>query len=239
MSDQQGTHDPLEDERLAFEYTSGILRGEERSEFERRLALQPALQKLVQFWEEQLMHLQDPAPLAPKPDTWSAIETRVNPAERHDDPPIKWVWALFGAMAAVFVLLVFPTPNQVRPTPPVVDYVAVMTDSNQRPGVTIFGAELDKQLSLHWQLESLGSQTKDYQLWVVSKRDGQTRSIAVLENDTILELQLSDASWRLITDAGSLILSLEDAGGSATDEPSADIIAVGVWIRIRPQSLPG
>lgn len=239
MSDKQGAHDPLDDERLAFEYTSGLLRGEERSEFERQLAAQPALQKLVQFWEEQLMHMQDSAPLAPKTDTWSVIETRVNPTERRDEPPLKWVWALFGAMAAVFVLLVFPMPNQVNPAAAGVDYVAVMTDSNEQPGLTTFGAELDKKLSLHWQLESLGDESKDYQLWAVSKRDGQTRSIAILENNTILELQLSDANWRLITDAESLILTLEDAGGSAIDEPSDVIIAAGVCVRIRPQSLPG
>lgn len=249
MSDQQGTHDPIDDERLAFEYTSGLLRGEERSEFERRLAAQPALQKLVLFWEEQLMRLQDSAPLAPKPDTRSAIEARVNPPERNDDPPLKWVWALFGAMAAVFVLLVFPMPNQsqrsleapaqVRATTPNVDYATVMTDENQRPSLTTLGAELDKKLSLHWQLKPLGDETKDYQLWAVSKRDGQTRSIAILANNTIQELLLSDANWRLITDAQSLILTLEDAGGSAIDEPSEDIIASGVCVRISPQSLPG
>ncbi|MFT7245538.1 MAG: anti-sigma-K factor RskA [Candidatus Azotimanducaceae bacterium] len=239
MSDKQGTNDPLDDERLAFEYTSGLLRGEERSEFERQLAAQPALQKLVQFWEEQLMHMQDSAPLEPKPSTWSAIDARVNPAVSSNDPPLKWVWALFGAMVAVFVLLVFPMPNQVNPAAPSVDYVAVMTDNNQQPGLTTFGAERDKKLSLHWQLASLADETKAYQLWAVSKRDGQTRSIAILENNTIQELQLSDANWRLITDAESLILTLEDAGGSTIGEPSEYIVASGVCVRIRPQRLPG
>ncbi|MFT5013804.1 MAG: anti-sigma-K factor RskA [Patiriisocius sp.] len=252
-TDKQGTHNPLDDESLAFEYASGLIRGQERLAFELRLAEEPLLQELLHVWEEQLMHLQDSAPLAPKPDTRAAIEARVSPSQSRNDPPMRWVWALFGAMAAVFVLLVFPVqnPNQnpidntsrntteaeLRPSQ--IDYVAVMIDENQQAGLTTFGAASDKKLSLHWQLETTKNETKDYQLWAVSKRDGQTRSIAILENGNIQQLQLNDANWRLITDAARLVLTLEEAGGSGIDEPSEDIVASGVCVRIQPQSLPG
>jgi len=222
MSDKQGTNDALDDE------------------------------KLVHVCEEQLIHLQDSAPLASKPDTSAAIEARVSPSQSRNDPPIRWVWALFGAMAAIFVLLVFPVQNlnqshtnntaqnttepAVRPSQ--IDYVAVMTDQNQLAGLTTFGATSDRKLRLHWQLETTKNETKDYQLWAVSKSDGQTRSIAILENSNIQELQLSDANWRLITDAARLVLTLEETGGSVIDKPSEDVVASGVCVHIQPQSLP-
>lgn len=257
MPEKQGTNETLDDERLAFEYASGRLRGQERSAFESRLAQEPQLQKILHVLEEQLAHSKDTAPLASKPDRTAAVEARINPSQSQNDPPTRWVWALFGAMASVFVLLVFPvqnpnktlTDNRAQNTAqytvphvvvaPHIDYVAVLTDQNQQPDLTIFGSANDQKLSLHWQLPTTNNDTKDYQLWAVSKRDGRTRPIAILERSTIRELQLNDANWRLITDAARLLLTFEEAGGSEIDEPSEDIVASGVWVRIEPQVLPG
>lgn len=257
MSDQQGVSNPIEDETLAFEYTSGLLRGEERTKFEARLAEDSSLQALVREWDEDLMPLAEVEPmLVPQNDTWSKIDQRLNPKDVTNDPPLRWVWAMFGAMTAVFVLLVFPVapPLQTNSTPTIgdssqsnptvetsaqhVDYVAVMTNDANQPSLTTFGNADSQKLTLHWQIDSTqqAAEEDDFQLWAVSKRDGQVRSIGILEDQNTTALELSNATWRLITDAETLILTREEAGGSAIDEPSDSIIASGVCVRLQRAS---
>lgn len=244
MSDQQGNRDSLVDDEAAFEFVSGLMRDEARRAFEQRLQVEPALRQQVELWEEQLSNLTDQRPLEARASTWTAIEKRVN-AGATDKPttnewslnPASWLMGLMGAALALAV--VYLLPLQVPTSATTVDYVAVMTTPGQQPGLTTFGEAGTKQLTLHWQaLEEL-AEDEDYQLWAVSKRDGQTRSIAILDNQSSTQLDLSDANWRLITDAHSLILTREEAGGSAIDEPSDLIVASGVCVRIPSKTEAG
>jgi anti-sigma-K factor RskA len=63
---------------LAGEYVLGTLRGDARSEFERRLAGDPALSARVAAWEERLAPAAEALPAAPlPPGLWARIEQAV------------------------------------------------------------------------------------------------------------------------------------------------------------------
>ena len=195
--------------------------------------------------EERLMQLNQPSQsLPPKPATWEAIEEAIAPqtAPKEGRPAwlLSWGWAFGGALATLLVMALWPSlQTDVEPGPSTdvvttnaaVDYVAVLVSDDGQPALTALGEAQTQTLSLHWEAESPAPDTS-YQIWAVSKRDGERRSIAVL-TDTTPQLVLGDAHWRLVTDAHSLLMTLEESGGSAIDEPSDNLLASGLCVRIQ------
>ena len=67
----------------------------------------------------------------------------------------------------------------------------------------------------------------------MSKSDKIVRSLGVITASVGSETRrLSEAEWRLIRDSDSLILTLEEKGGSPFGEPSTEIISQGLCIRL-------
>ena len=72
------------------------------------------------------------------------------------------------------------------------------------------------------------------ELWVVSKTDAQARSLGVIpQGQSLIEQQLTQAQWRLIKDSESLIVTMEEAGGSPIGEPSEMIVSRGLCVRLQ------
>lgn len=245
MSNAEGPGDELSDDTLAFEYVSGTLRGAERTAFIERLAHDRALESLVQVWEEQLMQLQtEIEPIAPRGETWDGIAHRLQFPEAPSQAvysdkssPWDWIatrlaWAVSGAAASMLVAIFFlGQPDTAPESVSSVDYVAVLSTPEGLPALTTLGSATTQNLELHWRAR-LSEEDQDYQLWAVSRRDGETRSIAIIDDSGSKRLELSHANWRLITDAQSLLLTVEEEGGSAIDEPSEFIVARGLCVRI-------
>lgn len=231
------------DDTLAFEYVAGSLQGSERDSFQARLNKDSPLAARVAYWEQQLSALYaNETPLPPLAGTWSAIEERLAP-ETHLQTPRKtssggWfkslAWAFGGALASLMLTVglwnMLPHPMQSPGT--TLDYIAVLTSSTGDPVLTTLGNAASSKLTLSWE-ESGINDDSDYQLWAVSRRDGQTRSLAVFDNDKTAGLTLEKAQWRLIVDAKTLLLTREEPGGSAIDEPSEQLVASGVCVRLR------
>lgn len=232
----------LDDDTLVFEYVIGTLRGDERLAFEARLNSDDRLQDLLAHWEEELMSLHDTEQgLAPKADTWDAIEQRLFASENEKELPSVWArlwpfneakWLVTSMLASLFLIVLFVRVSPIGTTAlPTVDYVAVMTANDGTHSLTTTASASTKVLQLTWGAEAL-SEHQDYQLWAVSKRDGYTRSLAVIADKSTGQIQLSDAHWRLIIDAESLLLTVEEEGGSALDEPSNLLVAQGICVRL-------
>jgi anti-sigma-K factor RskA len=243
MSGGETVNQPPDQDALAFDYVSGVLRGTERREFERNLQQDDALQAQVRFWEEQLMAMTDEELVRqPDPEVWYALKARVN-AELETQksaayaPRTIWsnwfIWAM--PSVAIFVLaaclwLLVPRENLSQPN---ADYVAVLTDDTGAPQLTVLTAAKGVSLWLKWENLQI-AEDKNLQLWAVSKRDGQIRPLSVFAQTDATQLSLSEANWRLIKDASHLILTEEDEGGSPLDEPSDIIVAKGACILIAP-----
>lgn len=216
----------------AFEYALGTLRGAERAAFERALDRTPKLVREVHFWEEQLMALQPSGPdRPPAPGTWERIEQRVS-----ESPPrrrrfaFNWHW---GAIAALLLMLALPLlfwqPDG-PPAAPNSDYVAVLADPEGQPRLTAMTLAKGETLWLQW--EAYPDTEGSVQLWAVSRRDGQARSLAVFDDPDRRTLALDQAARRLIVDAEYLLLTEEEPGGSPLDEPSDRTLARGACVRL-------
>lgn len=227
----------------AFEYVSGTLRGDERQRFEAKLREEchtdnEPLSKEVKFWEEQLMDMQDVAAREPKMATWKGIETSLagnstkpttTIVEKITRPWWQWVVPSCAAMMLAVVLVGYQ-PGAIHQ--PLTDYVAVLTDQAGDAKLTTLASE-QVGMWLKWENVEVKPDT-NMQLWAISKRDGQPRSIAVFSNTDEQKMALSEAHWRLVTDSKYLILTEEEPGGSPFDEPSATLLAKGVCVRFAP-----
>ena len=241
MSRAEGTGG-LDQNSIAFEYVAGTLRGEARADFEALLSRDETLRTHVAQWEERLMGLNTPAlTRTPAAENWAIIERRINTAASPVvSPPgliarLGWrgvlPWVLTGTLALLLMVSVTVQQPGLRDSAGVpIDYMAVMTNADGEAllsAVTEGGA---RTMWLQWEQEFLAAD-RDYQLWAVSRSDGEIRSLSVIPNSDVKSLQLSEAQWRLVKDAASLLLTTEEQGGSPIDEPG-DLVAKGLCIRL-------
>ena len=139
----------------------------------------------------------------------------------------------FSMLLVVSGLLVNNTlQHQTISGAPNADYVAVLLNDANEPILTALTANDGSKLWLkweHWQAPKGHS----LQLWSQSRRDGEIRPLLVFDSaEQLEEVELDQATWRLIKDSSHLIITQEDIGGSPIDEPSQQIIAKGICIRI-------
>lgn len=245
MSGSESVNQPTDQDALAFDYVSGVLRGADRREFEHTLQQSEALQARVRFWEEQLMAMTDEELVRkPDPEVWHTLKARIKVEQEPGQPATQtaraiwpnWlIWAMPSMMIfllATCLWLLVPQENLNQPN---ADYVAVLTDDTGAPQLTVLTATKGVSLWLKWESLQI-AEDKNLQLWAVSKRDGQTRPLNVFAQTDATQLPLSEANWRLIKDASYLILTEEDVGGSPLDEPSDIILAKGVCVLLAPVS---
>ena len=236
----------------AFEYVAGTLKGVERRDFESRLENSAEHKAAVAFWEEQLLALNSAqTPVPPYSDGWQRLENRLFPSPRMQSaaPGVGWSsflqWFMPSAAALVLAIVIvgYKTPSGVdedgsladtdtapASTSPNIDYVAVLTDSDGKAILTALTAGEGQRLWLKWEDFTIAPDSS-LQLWAKSKRDGEIRPLAVFDDTNGGEIQLSETTFRLITDSSFLLLTQEEQGGSALDEPSDTLLARGFCVR--------
>ena len=239
---QYMTHQPSPQEGIAFEYVAGTLSADERVAYERRLENASEERERVAFWQSKLSELDLSAgTLQPEEDTWQAIAAATSPRSEPATSSskttlnvgwLKWAAPSFAMMLLAVVLLGKPLFTSLEA--PNTDYIAVLTNSEGGAVLTALTTKNTKQSEGKMWLQWEASEPEDdhsYQLWAISKRDGQVRSLAVFDDTTQPELALSEATFRLVSDSSFLLLTQEEPGGSAIDEPSDALIAKGVCVR--------
>jgi len=140
------------------------------------------------------------------------------------------------ASIVVIFLLSFAllNPNEQGVAEDSLSYIAVLTDQNKQAQLVASTYGESKKLVVNMINTPDINAAEDLELWVVSKTDQQARSLGVIPRDvTLLEQQLSEAQWRLIKDSDSLIVTIEDLGGSPIGEPSDIIVSRGLCVRLK------
>lgn len=254
MSGSETSNKQLEFSADAFEYVTGTLSASERTEIERQLGNEPNLRDEVAFWEEQLLPLSSSTDrLAPRADLWERISSNLNTSQTSTAKPennqrsfwaslMQWGAPTFAAaLLAVVLINYYPSGNNTGGDAPVAgpaipDYVAVLTDSAGDALLTALTTEDGNNMYLQWADQVQFSAAKSIQLWAVSKRDGQTRPLAVFADTQTSTLVLDEATWRLVTDSAFLLLTEEEEGGSPLDEPSDALLAKGVCVRFNRET---
>lgn len=242
MSGNEESADDVGADALAFEYVVGTLRGEAREHFATRLKTDASMQASVAFWQEELLALQPVAQRIPSAKVWLDLSQKITPrpqAQRGREAFARWwQWAVPTLAALMLMLALFGYYPRFESATPNADYVAVLTAPSGEAVLTALTTKEGNTMWLKWESTEFGGETHA-QLWAISKRDGEARPLAVFSDTATKSLTLNEASWRLVTDAQSLILTREEPGGSAIDEPSDELLAAGVCVRFTSNQGPG
>ncbi|WDE12607.1 anti-sigma factor [Thalassomonas haliotis] len=139
-----------------------------------------------------------------------------------------------GAFSVLLLAVVISFFNPLTKKQDPLSYVAVLTQQSGQAHLVASTYGESQKLVVNIINAPEISTEESLELWVVSKTDQQARSLGVLPgNQALLEQQLTRAQWRLIKDSESLIVTLEEAGGSAIGEPSEMIVSRGLCIRLQ------
>lgn len=197
------------------------------------------LNKRIQFWEQKMSPLNEKVPeLEPNPETWRNIQAQLMPSTKKAERPWykrieltlnQWATACSFVLIAMLSVSYFQQPDSQG----ALSYVAVLADEQQQPQV-VAATYGDTQM-LMLDILSLPTVGKDetLELWVTSKTDKQARSLGEIPADvSSFAKQLTVAEWRLIKDSDSLLITVEEAGGSPIGEPMGETISKGVCIRL-------
>ncbi|MFW2374812.1 MAG: anti-sigma factor [Gammaproteobacteria bacterium] len=242
--------DQTDKQSLAFEYVLGTLHGTERDDFIEQLQRDDRLAEEVRYWESALIVSPDSVTsLAPKPDTFKKIQAKIDSRYSHTTPEkavsfweklLPWKMATAFAFAMLLVVSGVVVNNSIQQSDSYnglnADYVAVLVDDNNEPILTALTASDGSKLWLKWEDWKI-PKGHSLQLWSQSRRDGEIRPLLVFEKGEQKEVALDQATWRLIKDSSHLIITREEIGGSPFDEPSKQVIAKGVCVRLANNSL--
>jgi len=140
----------------------------------------------------------------------------------------------FSVIVISILSLALLTSNTEENSNDPLSYVAVLTNQNQQAQLVASTYGASKKLILNIIDIPKIDKTEDLELWVVSKTDNEARSLGTIPRDiNLFEQQLTEAQWRLIKYSGSLIVTIEDIGGSPIGEPSDTIVSRGLCVRLK------
>lgn len=242
-------------DHLASNYVLGTLSEPARKRTQKLCLLSQhrGLSERIIYWENKLSPLNEHVPeLVPVPQVWRNIEGVISPGSTNSVSKVQVteqksssgkasIWHLFGFPLSHFVtafsllLAVFLGFTHIQETDPLgtLSYVAVMTDDNEKPQVVAatYGESQTLLLDI-LDLPDIDSE-ESYELWVTSKTDRQARSLGVIPTGAdSFSRELTVAEWRLIKDSDSLLITVEELGGSAIGSPMGDTISKGLCIRL-------
>jgi len=141
---------------------------------------------------------------------------------------------LTTAFSVVVIVLATLFINPVENNPEQLSYVAVLTEDDGSAHLVASTYGESQKLIVNIVNTPVIEQEQALELWVVSKTDSEARSLGVIpQGETLIEQQLTEAQWRLIQDSESLIVTIEDAGGSPIGEPSEYIVSRGLCVRLQ------
>ncbi|NQD35969.1 hypothetical protein HPT27_02970 [Permianibacter sp. IMCC34836] len=226
----------MNDRELAFEYALGTLRGQARKDAEQRLREDPEFANAVAFWEQHMMAMQKPAALPTAASTWARIAAKIDQTVEVPRQTLRELlllrWALALSLLFAVGLSSYSLFWRAPPTAPNASYAAVLLNQKGSASLTALTSADSKQLWLQWETVTV-KPNRSLQLWAVSKRDGEARSVAIFSGTVQTGVALDEATARLIHDAAELLLTEEETGGSALDQPSEQLIARGVCVQLK------
>ncbi|HKX08755.1 MAG TPA: anti-sigma factor [Stellaceae bacterium] len=222
--------DPKLRDLLAGEYAMGLLPPRARARFERLMAGDAELQRLVADWQERLAPIDGTAPpLAPPRRIWRAVEQGT--LQRSFPPLPKGsgrlhslaFWRGFaGAAAAIALALMIYIAAGSGPVPaPTV--LAVLADSAGTPAFIATRAERGEQVSVApVRAQSLEAQ-KSFELWAIA--GGPPKPLGLVSATPGNPLLVSASA--VVTAGTVLAVSLEPEGGSPTGLPTGPVLFQG------------
>jgi len=220
-------------ERLpqAAEYAIGLLEGDERRDFEARLAEDPVLRAELAAWRERLAGLIDEvAPVKPPPHLLPAIEARLFGAPDAASAPRRGFLGLFGlggvfggalaAFALLIALMVF-LPDTSAPEP----LYAAQMQASEGQSLAVAARVLETREIAYVTEAGTVPEGRVPELWAIFEGEAPI-SLGVLE-DGQGRLPLSDAVAARLDEAPLFAITDEPPGGAPGGIPTGEVLAAG------------
>lgn len=249
-------------DHLASQYVLGTLTLKVRQRVETLSQCNPLFEQAINGWQQSFVGLdQQTEPLPPSEASWQQIieqlgfnnieAAQASPAVSQSEqlgsffqktffqkivtwlamPPNRTL-SVFSLVTLLLLSLLLINPMMTKPDP--LSYVAVLTEQDGQAHLVASTYGESKKLVINVINSPKISIDQALELWVISKTDGQARSLGGIGLEQVLiEQQLSEAQWRLIKDSDALIVTIEESGGSAIGEPSEVIVSRGLCIKLK------
>lgn len=226
--------DPNLRQILAAEYVLGSLHGAARLRFERLLARDPELRRLVEEWQEDLAPLaQETRAVAPSPRVLEAIRRRIDGKDSVWNRLGFWRGVSLAGVAAAAVLAIATTLLMLRPPAAVTpSYVAVLQTPAAQPVLVVTGYRNPFRLKTEPLALPVPPAGQVWQIWAIEKETKTIRPLAVAAPSAPAQLALSNEAWQLVRNAHSLAVSVEPAGVAPT-KPTTALIYSGLCINLK------
>lgn len=220
--------DDARDDILAAELSLGLLSGDALTQAQRRARIDRTFGERVEDWDMRFAQMTDDiAPVMPPKALFRKIKNEAYP----DSPKRLWqqlgvLPAVLSAGAAALVLILAiqfgGLMQQGGPTP---TFTANLAAQDRSIVVAAVFVEDSGSLFVEWQIGDR-IDGRDVELWLIAGTDAPV-SLGVLAKGTpITEFAVALALQSLL--AGSVLaVSDEPVGGSPTDAPTGDVLAVG------------
>lgn len=234
------TEDP---DMTAAEFALGLLDGQDAAAARRRLLTDPHFAAEVARWRDQLEALFVEWPeSAPPPDMLARIDAALPalappPAAANDNR--GWGWrALAGVstlVAATLAGVLVLRPAPVPPAPVVIAaapaplLVAALAPSDA--GAPIAAAYQPDTRTLRVAAASLADREHSAELWVIAD-DKVPRSLGVLRDKARTDIAVRADLGPRFAPGASLVVTLEQPGGSPDGTPKGKAIAAGTLVRL-------
>jgi anti-sigma-K factor RskA len=218
-----------EDKILAAEYVAGLLTPEERSDFERRLAAEPALREEVKYWDEKLLPMTDElAPAQVPAGIYAAIEKRLFTQEAKAPSWLEsllfWRSLSFASLAALAVAGIIFVSSPRPGSQPAENFVAELSGPQQTVKLVVFYDGKNNEIKFN-RIAGERPTGRDFELWLIEGKNPPI-SLGVLPASAKGVIKVSDALRQKI--AGSVLaISDEPTGGSPTGQPTGAVLATG------------
>jgi anti-sigma-K factor RskA len=224
-------NDPNLREILAGEYVLGTLRGAARRQFEKDLAKDPLLRRLVEDWEAKFAPLVEALPpVEPPARVWRAVESRLGEAA---EKKTSWwsrieFWRPFGmaASTALALLLIYvgvqPPHRSIHPR-----YVSVLMDQKSHPMFMVKVMPATKEIVAQVINPPVMGPDRSCELWMLPGKDQAPISMGLLPMQGRKTMKLSDPMFEKLTKSSGLAVSMEPAGGSPTGVPTGPVMYQG------------
>jgi anti-sigma-K factor RskA len=228
-------------EAVAGEYALGTLDAAERAAVAARRQREPALDRAIRRWEQDLAPLMDVGePIAPPGDLFDRIEKRLDlpqagGASRNPEPASNVVvlrrkvtlWrsvaAVTSAVAASLMIVI--AWQGMTGTDAENRMVAVLQKDSTSPAFLVTVDVPTRMLTVK-PLTGPAEPGKSYELWLVNASLGDPRSLGVISAPLTVSPNLRGYA-RDIIEGSAVAVSLEPAGGSPTGKVTGPVLYSG------------
>lgn len=225
-------------ERLAAEYVLGTMPMRVRRRFERLMAADPVLARVVGAWADRLLPLDDAAPAEEPPArVWRMIEGRIADDAVAPAAPstyLRWYRSLalwrglaIAASAATAVLLLYLALFAGRASPPII--VAVLAGRGDQLGWVAVTGPKSGEVSFSAVAPLAEEKPHAFELWGIAGGPPHPLGLLPQQSGTAVTLRAA----RLPPPGGVLAVSFEPLGGSPTGAPTGPVLYQGK-VLIRP-----